>query len=867
MFKNSSIRRKLIAGIILGGMIPSLIGSIYIVNSSRNWMYKNNLDNNKIMLEQMAVYVDGVILKNMENIVGAVSSEQRLMTANGSIKKYTEFSPQILAQKPSQKEKEIYDLFKNIKDNNENITFISFGTSDGGYVEYPQFNPKESYDPRSRDWYKSALEKEGVSISEPYLTKVSKEIVVSVDQRVVNEGKTVGVISLTINIEKFISSLKMTKYGETGYVSILSKEGVFINSPANPDWLMKQSSEVLPQAYGETKNVDGDFYESEFKELSGTSTKVISTYESPYSGWEYISVIDKSEVMDEVTRWVSFLIITITSIILMIVFIIILLSGYITKPILKISKMINKMSSFDFKDYESNNLEEYNTRYDEIGEISRAMSGMQKNFTELKNNIYDMDIQIKNIDISESGLNKLTMSKENPFSAIADSVNDLLERVNKYVEKIKTQNEHIHFLAHNDIMTKLPNRIRFNGKLQEVINSGAKGGVILIDIDDFKGINDSMGHMYGDKVISTVAQRLTEISDKLTFVSRFGGDEFLILYEFEEDMHDLVSYILNIFVAMEKEFEIEQNKIKIEISVGVSVFPKDSSDVDELMMYADIAMYTVKNSGKNNYAFFNIPMAQNLKRNMEIKKILSEAIESEAFKILYQPQVELKTGEIVGFEALVRLKNHNISPGEFIPVAEENGTIIPIGRLVTKMAIEQMKTWIDKGLKPKPVAINFSAVQIHDIGYKSYLMSLLKENEIDPQMITIEITEGIFLEHKDTTIYLLKELRSHGIKIAIDDFGTGFSSLSYLTTLPIDCIKFDRMLSMKFLEVEDISVIKSLISLSHGLDLKVVAEGIEDLKQVEKLKDGNCDTIQGYYFSKPLEAKDAEAIYNHKYEV
>lgn len=867
MFKNSSIRRKLIAGIILGGMIPSLIGSIYIVNSSRNWMYKNNLDNNKIMLEQMAVYVDGVILKNMENIVGAVSSEQRLMTANGSIKKYTEFSPQILAQKPSQKEKEIYDLFKNIKDNNENITFISFGTSDGGYVEYPQFNPKESYDPRSRDWYKSALEKEGVSISEPYLTKVSKEIVVSVDQRVVNEGKTVGVISLTINIEKFISSLKMTKYGETGYVSILSKEGVFINSPANPDWLMKQSSEVLPQAYGETKNVDGDFYESEFKELSGTSTKVISTYESPYSGWEYISVIDKSEVMDEVTRWVSFLIITITSIILMIVFIIILLSGYITKPILKISKMINKMSSFDFKDYESNNLEQYNTRYDEIGEISRAMSGMQKNFTELKNNIYDMDIQIKNIDISESGLNKLTMSKENPFSAIADSVNDLLERVNKYVEKIKTQNEHIHFLAHNDMMTKLPNRIRFNEKLQEVINSGAKGGVILIDIDDFKGINDSMGHMYGDKVISTVAQRLTEISDKLTFVSRFGGDEFLILYEFEEDMHDLVSYILNIFVAMEKEFEIEQNKIKIEISVGVSVFPKDSSDVDELMMYADIAMYTVKNSGKNNYAFFNIPMAQNLKRNMEIKKILSEAIESEAFKILYQPQVELKTGEIVGFEALVRLKNHNISPGEFIPVAEENGTIIPIGRLVTKMAIEQMKTWIDKGLKPKPVAINFSAVQIHDIGYKSYLMSLLKENEIDPQMITIEITEGIFLEHKDTTIYLLKELRSHGIKIAIDDFGTGFSSLSYLTTLPIDCIKFDRMLSMKFLEVEDISVIKSLISLSHGLDLKVVAEGIEDLKQVEKLKDGNCDTIQGYYFSKPLEAKDAEAIYNHKYEV
>lgn len=867
MFKKSSIRKKLIAGIILGGIIPSLIGGMYIVYSSRQWMYKNNIENNKIMLRQMATYVDEAILKNMEDLVSTASADSRLKTAGGSLKNYTDFSPQILTQEPSEKEKEIYEFFKNIKDNNANITFISYGTSDGGYVEYPGFNPRESYDPRERDWYKNAIDREGTDVSEPYLTKVSKEAVVSIDKKVVSEGRLVGVLSVTINIQDFMKNLGMIRYGETGYVSILSQNDVFINSPGNPSWLMKKASDVLPQAYGEIKDMDGEFFESDFKGDGGSVTKVMSRYESSYSGWNYVSVIDKSEIMDESMRWSSFLVLTLTSVLLMIVWIIILISGYITRPILNISRMINRMSAFDFEDYEERSLEEYNIRNDEIGEISRAMSAMQKNFTELKSSIGDMDLQIKNLDIQEGRLEKLSMSEENPFSGISYSINDLLERVNSYVDRIQAQKKHIEFLAHNDSMTSLPNRSRFNQKLNEVIESGASGGVILIDIDNFKGINDSMGHIYGDKVIRTVAEKISEISGPSVFVSRFGGDEFLILHEFEDDMHELVSYVLNIFVAMDNEFEIDGNRMKIEISAGISVFPKDSTDLDELIMYADLAMYSVKNGGKNNYAFFDSSMAEHLKRSMDIKKVLSEAIEEEAFKILYQPQVDLSTGLIAGFEALVRLRDHNISPGEFIPVAEENGLIGQIGRLVTRMVVEQMGKWNKAGLEPKPVAINFSAVQIHDTGYRNFLTSLLRENEVSPEMITIEITEGIFLEHRDTTVHLLNDLRDKGVKIAIDDFGTGFSSLSYLTFLPIDCIKFDRMLSLKFLEVEDISVMESLIALSHGLNLEVVAEGIEESDQVKKLKDGRCDIIQGYYFSKPLEAKDIEVIYNHRYEV
>lgn len=614
MFKKSSIRKKLIAGIILGGIIPSLIGGMYIVYSSRQWMYKNNIENNKIMLRQMATYVDEAILKNMEDLVSTASADSRLKTAGGSLKNYTDFSQQILTQEPSDKEKEIYEFFKNIKDNNKNITFISYGTSDGGYVEYPEFNPQESYDPRERDWYKNAVQREGTAISEPYITKVSKEAVVSIDKKVVSEGKTVGVLSITINIQDFMKNISMIRYGETGYISILSQNDVFINSPGNPSWLMKKASDVLPQAYGEIKDMDGEFFESDFKGDGVYVTKVMNRYESPYSGWNYVSVIDKSEIMEESMRWSSFLVLTLTSVLLMIVWIIILISGYITRPILNISRMINKMSAFDFEDYEERSLEEFNIRNDEIGEISRAMSSMQKNFTELRNNIDDMDLQIKNLDIQEGRLERLRMSEGNPFSGISDSVNDLLERVNSYVDRIQAQKEHIEFLAHNDSMTNLPNRSRFNKKLTEVIESGASGGVILIDIDNFKGINDSMGHIYGDKVIRTVAEKISEISGPSVFVSRFGGDEFLILHEFEDDMHELVSYVLNIFVAMDNEFEIDGNRMKIEISAGISVFPKDSTDLDELIMYADLAMYSVKSGGKNNYAFFDSSMAEHLKK-------------------------------------------------------------------------------------------------------------------------------------------------------------------------------------------------------------------------------------------------------------
>lgn len=260
--------------------------------------------------------------------------------------------------------------------------------------------------------------------------------------------------------------------------------------------------------------------------------------------------------------------------------------------------------------------------------------------------------------------------------------------------------------------------------------------------------------------------------------------------------------------------------------------------------------------------FFNEQMIEKLKEQIKIEKILREAIKKDELKLVYQPQVCTFTGEVVGFEALLRLKNHSISPAQFIPVAEETGIIIELGRWVTKEAIKQMSTWKRKGLNLKPVAINFSAKQLNDLKYIEFFKNTLEEMDVEAKYIDIEITESIFLEKKEETIEFINELKSLGVKISMDDFGTGYSSLSYLTFLPVDKIKLDKSLNDKFLESENVKVTDSLVSLAHSLKLEVVAEGIEHTAQYKYLKVAGCNYIQGYLFSKPLEVEQAEKIYN-----
>ncbi len=432
------------------------------------------------------------------------------------------------------------------------------------------------------------------------------------------------------------------------------------------------------------------------------------------------------------------------------------------------------------------------------------------------------------------------------------------------ITQIKAQEEYIAHLAYHDPLTDLPNRRMFERELKEEIVKEKKGAVMLLDLDNFKGINDTLGHTYGDKVLKKIAKVFMERINEKVFISRFGGDEFLFLIK-EENRNKIEEYARHLTNLFEEKIAMEDTDLYLSFSMGITQYPGDSKDVNELIMNADTAMYKVKYSGKNNYMFFNKDMTERLKEKIEVENILRKAIKEDGFKLVYQPQVHVLTGEIIGFEALLRLKNHPISPGIFIPIAEEVGVINEIGEWITKDVVTQIDLWKTKGFDLKPIAINISPKQLNDEKYILKLGEILKEKKVEPKYLEIEITENVLLERTEASIKNLKKLKNLGVKIALDDFGTGYSSLSYLTFVPVDKIKLDKSLNDKFLEIGSLNVIKSLILLAHSLNLEVTAEGIEDIRQYEKLKSAKCDYIQGYLFSKPLPINEIEHIYDYNF--
>jgi len=467
-----------------------------------------------------------------------------------------------------------------------------------------------------------------------------------------------------------------------------------------------------------------------------------------------------------------------------------------------------------------------------------------------------IQIPIKIADGSEKWVlinGKGVLSPNNEFKIIHGIIIDITQ--------IKEQKDHIEYLAHHDYITNLPNRISFIDKLGEVIDDGKSGAVLLLDIDDFKAINDNLGHAYGDEVLKKISNRLKSITDENLFVARFGGDEFLILISNVEKLDEIYKYINKIISLFNKSFNLDKIDNYIKISMGIARFPDDSDNIHQLIANADTAMYKAKHSGKNNYKLFNKDMKYELAIRSEIEYILRNALNNSGFTLLYQPQVCVETGEIVGFEALLRLKEHTISPSSFIAIAEENGLILDIGRWVTENVIEQLTNWKERGFILKPVSINFSSKQLRDTNYIEFLKRILAKNCIEAKYLEIEITESILLEKTDNTIVFLNKLKDMGIKLSLDDFGTGFSSLNYLTYIPVDKIKLDKSLCNKFLGLDNIKVIESIISLAHSLNLEITAEGIEKFEEYQILKSVNCNYIQGYLFSKPVNVKEIEKIY------
>lgn len=447
-----------------------------------------------------------------------------------------------------------------------------------------------------------------------------------------------------------------------------------------------------------------------------------------------------------------------------------------------------------------------------------------------------------------------------------------------YVVKFYEVGKEFAYVATHDTLTDLENRNTFADRLKKIIEEKKDFSLVLINIHDFRSINDFNSHQIGDFVLKTVARRLESISfgdsQKIT-VSRYSGDKFILLCPeiISKNNPKTLFYIRQIFstpiqFVLESEDTsqtIKHKSIILRTSIGI-VNSKDIAElktVDDFVSAADIAMNEAKKLGKNKYIFFEHEMRRKIQSNAQTARVIESACQHNGFSVVFQPQITAEDGTIHGYEALVRMPHTKIEPREFIPIAEEASHIAKIGRIVTEKVIKQIAEWQNKNVPLHKVSINYSVGQLEDKEYMSYLKSLMETYSVSPDLIGIEITESLFMGDKAQALKVFNEFDELGIKIALDDFGTGFSSLSYLTFLPLEIVKIDKSFIDTYLKENDENSSKFILNITnlvHSLGMKITIEGVEDEWQFKKLKEYGCDYIQGYYFSKPLPANEIESF-------
>ncbi|MBH2067761.1 MAG: EAL domain-containing protein [Burkholderiales bacterium] len=427
---------------------------------------------------------------------------------------------------------------------------------------------------------------------------------------------------------------------------------------------------------------------------------------------------------------------------------------------------------------------------------------------------------------------------------------------------------HLHYLAHVDPVTQLPNRHEFNGALAYALaradRQDSSVGLLLLDLDNFKVVNDTLGHHCGDQLLKLVAERLVAILRGTDIICRIGGDEFVVIVEPADDASEMASVARKILAVLAAPFALEGHQLYVSASIGVSLYPFDAQDVATLTRNADTAMYHAKHQGKNRYAVFKAEMELRAQRRLRMEANLRRALQNEELYLHYQPQIDLRSGRIVGVEALVRWNCREmgqLSPSEFIPVAEESGIIVELGRWVLQSACRQAASWCKAGLLDslEHVAVNLSACQARDPGLMDDIRAILHETQLPHGLLELEITEGVLMDNIHANVELMRRLQDTGIHLSIDDFGTGYSSMSYLKRLPIDQLKIDRSF-VHDLPGEGEAIVTAIIAMAHSLHLKVVAEGVETLQQVEFLRKAGCDNVQGFFFARPMTAAQLTAL-------
>lgn len=630
------------------------------------------------------------------------------------------------------------------------------------------------------------------------------------------KGNTVGIVRTNVSISYFGSFL-----AEDGDCFVVDANGDFLfhhDDIREDSYVMKKISNLAKRKLQGTATADN----STIIESNG------STYIYGYSliqGYDWIYIIRQDR--NSYQTIVSSLPILLAVGLVIILLIALTISGYLTKkytdPIMELNSCMLEAANGNYQ--VSCNIESK----DEFGQLSHCFNEM---------------IQM----IADTNERQLTTQKQLEANEV-----QLIEH-----------NKHVEELALTDGLTKLYNRTAFIKLSQEIINESQsslnKHAVFFVDLDDFKNVNDTLGHDYGDELLIQVSKQLSECIENGDILARTGGDEFLIFKNqttSEEDVENTANKLMDI---AKHPFQIMDEVIYVSLSVGVSLFPQNALSLTELIKTADIAMYSAKNSGKNSYRIFNSSMEDEVNRKNEIIAILQEALANEEIYLVYQPQADVVTGKIIGYEALMRLNSSiagYIPPSDFIPIAEECGIIDELGDWALFEACSFNKRLMNEGFEPIVVSVNVSTAQLGGNHLITTLERVAEETGMPLKYLEIEITESILMNDLDHNLDLIHQIKNMGAKIALDDFGTGYSSFNYLTQIPINTLKIDKAFIDGICNNEkDRYIADTIISLAHKMDIRVIAEGVEDINQLHILQEQMCDVIQGYYFSRPIEEDD-----------
>jgi len=451
---------------------------------------------------------------------------------------------------------------------------------------------------------------------------------------------------------------------------------------------------------------------------------------------------------------------------------------------------------------------------------------------------------------------------------------ELLKEKRRYKEQLEEllqqRTAQVDWLAYYDTVTQLPNRALFEDRLTQACSiaksTGQSLGVLFISLDQFKKVNDSLGHAPGDSLLREFAERLKSCITKSDTVARFGNDEFALLKTQIDGTNDVIETIGSLSQVLKFSFDLPGHELYATASVGVSMFPIDGEDCHTLLKNAGAALYKAKKSGGANYQFFTADMHDLATSRLALETNLRRAIQNEEFLIHYQPRVSVDSLAITGVEALVRWQHPQfglVSPSEFIPLAEDTGLIVPIGEWVLRQACEQNRRWQDMGFAPIQVAVNISGRQFHDRDLSQTVVRILNESGLAPHHLELELTESSIMQNEEFAANVLTRWRNMGINISIDDFGTGVSSLASLKRLPIGALKIDQsFVRDATMDPDDAAIVMAIITLAHNLRLRVVAEGVETEEQLRFLQLLRCDEIQGYFFSKPLAAEKLVSLFD-----